>query len=120
VDLTKSQERYAAAVMEYRQFRAGVTANHGPQIAAMVLGPLDELLKARSELVRDAMAALAQAVVEREALKLLSLSEEERRAAAEVLANRPAEWLRILTRDVVRTIHAAPVADKLNQVISGL
>lgn len=120
MDLTQAKAKYATATGQFAELKDHLKMMGGPQFLGFVTGPIYAAMKARSELVRDVSAAKAQAVIEREALRLLHLEGPQREEARRFLADNPAAYLRNLTKQVMTEVHALPVADQLSRIIDEL
>lgn len=120
MDLSGVRAKYESAAERYGQFRTAVRMNNDSVTAEAVIRTVEEFMAARSELVRDVCAAIAQAVIEREALRFMAGDEAVRAEAQAMLAERPEVYLRVLTRDVVRAIHDAQVGTQLRVIVDGL
>lgn len=120
MNLDNAIDKHKAKQTAFKELKDQLGTIGGPQFREFVLAPTYEVMRSRSELVRDVCASVAQQVLEREALKLLALEGEARDQAISFLTRDPVAWLRVLTKQTVQTIHALPVADGLQKVIDEL
>jgi len=122
MNIDKSRANYKQAADEFRSLRTSLKIMGGPQLQETVLEPVQRVLSARSELVRDVTLARVQGILEADALLFLSdaADPKAKKAATDFLSENPASYLRALTAKIVKELRGLEVDKKLTKIADEL